>query len=390
MNTASISADYTKKEKNIIERTVRIIKAYKVRCFPTEEQKQLIVKTFGCCRWYWNQALSDNIKYYEENKKGKLNTPAFYKKEFEWLKEVDGQALCFTQMDLQSAFTNFFKQPSKGFPKFKSKKFPKNSYKTMTAKGFVVDDNTIKLPKLGKVKIVNHRHIIGIAKSCTISMTPTDEFYISVLWKDNEENNTLVKTNKEIGIDLGLTDLAICSDGEKFPILQSLRKNLSKLKKEQRKLSKMSRGSNNYNIQKMKIAKLHQHIANQRKDYLHKISYKLTNENQIICLEDLNVKGMMKNHHLALSVADVGWSMFTDMLEYKAENKGRTVVKIDRWFPSSQICSCCGCVSGKKPLHIRQWTCSECGEKHDRDVNAAKNILTEGKKILGAGSSPDR
>ena len=369
---------------------MKIIKAYKVRCFPTEEQKQLIIKTFGCCRWYWNQALSDNIKYYEENKKGKLNTPAFYKKEFEWLKEVDGQALCFTQMDLQSAFTNFFKQPNKGFPKFKSKKFPKNSYKTMTAKGFVVDDNTIKLPKLGKVKIVNHRHITGIAKSCTISMTPTDEFYISILWKDNEKNNTLVKTNKEIGIDLGLVDLAICSDGEKFPILQSLRRNLSKLKKEQRKLSKMSRGSNNYNKQKMKIAKLHQHIANQRKDYLHKISYKLTNENQIICLEDLNVKGMMKNHHLALSVADVGWSMFTDMLEYKAENKGRTVVKIDRWFPSSQICSCCGCVSGKKPLHIRQWTCSECGEKHDRDVNAAKNILVEGKRILGAGSSPDR
>ena len=367
-----------------------MIKAYKVRCFPTEEQKQLIVKTFGCCRWYWNQALSDNIKYYEENKKGKLNTPAFYKKEFEWLKEVDGQALCFTQMDLQSAFTNFFKQPSKGFPKFKSKKFPKNSYKTMTAKGFVVDDNTIKLPKLGKVKIVNHRHIIGIAKSCTISMTPTDEFYISVLWKDNEENNTLVKTNKEIGIDLGLTDLAICSDGEKFPILQSLRKNLSKLKKEQRKLSKMSRGSNNYNIQKMKIAKLHQHIANQRKDYLHKVSYKLTNENQVICLEDLNVKGMMKNHHLALSVADVGWSMFINMLEYKAESKGRTIVKIDRWFPSSQICSCCGCVSGKKPLHIRQWICPECGEIHDRDINAAKNILQEGKRILGAGSSPDR
>ena len=369
---------------------MKIIKAYKIRCFPTEDQKELILKTFGCCRWYWNQALSDNIKYYEENKKSKIHTPAFYKSVHEWLKEVDSQALCFTQMDLQSAFTGFFKYPNRGFPKFKSKKRPKNSYKTMVAKGFIVDDNSIKLPKLGKIKIVNHRNITGIAKSCTISMTPTNEFYISILWKEDEIDETLPKIDKEIGIDLGLTDLAICSDGEKFPILQSLRKELPKLKREQRKLSKMKYGSNNYNKQKLKIAKLHQHISNQRKDYLHKVSYKLTNENQVICLEDLNVKGMMKNHHLALSVSDVGWSMFTDMLEYKAEHKGRTIVKIDRWYPSSQICSCCGCVSGKKPLHIRKWTCPDCGEVHDRDINAAKNILTEGKRILGASSCPDR
>ena len=373
-----------------MENEVKIIKAYKIRCFPTEKQKKLILKTFGCCRWYWNQALSDNIKYYEENKKSKIHTPAFYKADYEWLKEVDSQALCFTQMDLQSAFTGFFKQPNRGFPKFKSKKYPKNSYKTMVAKGFIVDDNSIKLPKLGKIKIVNHRNITGIAKSCTISMTPTNEFYISILWKEDEIDETLPKIDKEIGIDLGLTDLAICSDGKKFPILQSLRKELPKLKREQRKLSKMKYGSNNYNKQKLKIAKLHQHIFNQRKDYLHKVSYKLTNENQVICLEDLNVKGMMKNHHLALSVSDVGWSMFTDMLEYKADHKGRTIVKIDRWYPSSQICSCCGCVSGKKPLHIRKWTCPDCGEVHDRDINAAKNILTEGKRILGASSCPDR
>ena len=368
------------------------MKAYKIRCYPTEQQKELILKTFGCCRWYWNQALNDNINYYKENKKSKIITPAQYKKEFEWLKEIDGQALCFTQMDLQSAFTGFFKQPNKGFPKFKSKKYSKNSYKTMVAKGFIIDENTIKLPKLGKIKIVNHRHKVGTAKSCTISMTPTNEFYLSILWKEDKEVDKINVNNegKSIGIDLGLTDLAICSDGQKFPILQSLRKNLNKLKKEQRRLSKMKKGSNNYNRQKFKIAKLHQHIANQRKDYLHKISYKLTNENQVICLEDLNVKGMMKNKHLALSIADVGWRMFINMLEYKSEDKGGMVIKIDRWFPSSQICNKCGTITGKKPLHIRNWICPNCGTNHDRDINASINILNEGKRLLGVSTNPDR
>lgn len=348
------------------------------------------MKTFGCCRWYWNQALHDNIEYYEKNKKGKINTPAFYKKEFLWLKEVDAAALCFTQMDLQSAFSKFFKEKNFGYPKYKSKKHPKNSYKTMQTSGYQVTENDIKITKLGHVKIINHRHKSGIAKSCTISMTPTGEFYIAILWKDEELLKKLEPINKEVGIDLGLKDLAICSDGEKFPVLQSLRKELPKLKREQRKLSKMKRGSKNYDRQKMKIAKLHQRIANQRKDYLHKISYKLTNENQVIALEDLNVKGLMKNHHLALSISDVGWSEFVNMLEYKALDKGRTIQKIDRWFPSSQICSYCGCITGKKPLWIREWRCPECGEIHDRDINAAKNILTEGKRILGASSCPGR
>lgn len=274
--------------------------------------------------------MHDNIEYYEKNKKGKVNTPAFYKKEFSWLKEVDSMALCFTQMDLQSAFSKFFKEKNIGYPKYKSKKRPKNSYKTMTSSGYPVTENDIKLPKLGHIKIINHRNKVGTAKSCTISMTPTGDFYISILWKDEGVIEKPEPIDKEIGIDLGLKDLAICSDGEKFPALKSLRKELSKLKREQRKLCKMKRGSNNYERQKLRVAALHQHIANQRKDYLHKISYKLTNENQVIALEDLNVKGLMKNHHLALSISDVGWSEFVNMLEYKALDKGRIVQKIDR------------------------------------------------------------
>lgn len=362
-----------------------MLKAYKMRIFPTEEQKALIVKTFGCCRWYWNQALHDNIEYYEANGSGKITTPAKYKTENEWLRDVDSMALCYTQMDLQSAFSKFFKEPDAGFPRYKSKRRSKNSYRTTNC---AVSNESIKLPKLKEVKLINHRHKTGVCKSATISLTSSGRYYVSCLFEEDVE--FLPRTDKEVGIDLGLTDLAICSDGIRFPILKPLRKNLTKLKREQRRLSKMTFGSNCYLRQKQRVAELHEHIANQRKDYLHKVSRKLTNENQVVCLEDLNVKGLLQNHRLALSISDAGWSEFVSMLQYKADWYGRTIQKIGRFYPSSQICNCCGYKSGKKPLHIREWICPECGAHHDRDVNAAKNILREGKRILAASACRDR
>lgn len=362
-----------------------MFRAYKMRIFPTEEQKALIVKTFGCCRWYWNQALHDNIEYYEANGRGKITTPAKYKVENEWLRDVDSMALCYTQMDLQSAFSRFFKEPDTGFPRYKSKRRSRSSYRTTNCS---VTNEYIKLPKLKEVKLINHHHRTGVCKSATISLTSSGKYYVSCLFEENID--FLPVTDKEVGIDLGLTDLATCSDGTKFPALKALRKNLTKLKLEQRRLSKMTFGSNCYQKQKQRVAELHEHIANQRKDYLHKISRKLINENQVVCLEDLNVKGLLKNHHLALSISDAGWSEFVSMLQYKADWYGRTVQKIDRFYPSSQICSSCGHKSGKKPLHIREWVCPECGAKHDRDVNAAKNILQEGKRILAASTCRDR
>ena len=364
-------------------------KAYKFRLYPNEEQKQFFAKTLGCSRAIWNMMLADKIKHYEETGETLYTAPAQYKKDFPWLKEVDSLALSNVQLNLQKAYKNFFTSGF-GFPKFK-KKSHSQSYQTNNQGGSIaLDGRFIKLPKVGWVRVKAHRQIEDVIKSATISMTPTGKYYVSILCET--EITSLPKTNFNVGIDLGLSDFAILSTGEKIGNERFFKQLSEKLAKEQKILSRRALAakkvgrklsdSKNYQKQRVKVARIYEKIANMRRDFLHKLSTYLVKNHDILCIEDLSSKNLMKNHKLAKAIGDVSWSEFVRMLEYKADWYEKQVSKISRWYPSSQLCSDCGFNSGKKPLSVRDWTCENCGSHHDRDINASINILNEGLRLV--------
>ncbi|TYQ18149.1 UNVERIFIED_CONTAM: putative transposase [Acetivibrio alkalicellulosi] len=369
-------------------------KAYIYRIYPNNEQSILINKTFGCVRFVYNQMLANRKAIYEQYKddkqalkEQKYFTPADYKSNYEWLKEVDSLALANAQLNLKTAYNNFFRDKSIGFPKFKSKHKDRKSYTTNNQGGTIrlIGNKLVRLPKLKDIAIKLHRPLPEKTKikSATISQTPTEKYYISILVEYDACIEQVTPTlERTLGLDYSSKSLYVDSQANSADYPKFYRKVEAKLKKEQRKLSRRKKCGKNRDKQRQKVAKLHEKVANQRKDFLHKLSRQITNAYDTIVIEDLNMRGMAQGLKLAKSTNDNGYGMLKTFLQYKLKEQGKQLVTIDKWYPSSKMCRFCGTVNGELKLGDRVWTCS-CGAFLDRDINAAINIKNEGCRILG-------
>lgn len=371
-------------------------RGFKYRIYPNESQRDQIARTFGCCRFVYNRALDVKKTAYSETGKSIATNdlikmiPAWKRDpEISWLAQADSMALQQSIRDLDRAYKNFFRRVREGgkpgFPKFKSRRHARQSYRTNGGK--VLDRNHIALPKLGNVRAKVSRPLQGRFMSVTVSLDAAGRYFATFLCTDVPSKDAPA-TDREVGIDLGVEALATLSDGTKIENPRGLERYERKLAREQRRLSrrkgarKSEKQSRRYLKQRKRVARIHAKIADARTDALHKVTTMLADENQVLCMEDLNAKGMMKNHHLAKAVTDASFGEFARLLEYKCAERGRSFVKIGRFYPSSKTCSACGHRLDALPLSVRSWDCPACGAHHDRDVNAARNILTEGKRIL--------
>ena len=368
----------------------KINRAYKLRLYPSREQAELLAKHFGCTRFVYNHFLNQRKEQYRltgksDNYYAQARSLTELKKQeaTAWLKEINSQSLQFALRSLETAYTNFFQKRAK-FPSFKSK-HAKNSF-TVPQSVFIADGRLF-IPKFKEgIKCRVHREIKGKVGKATISKTPSGKYFVSV-FTEEEYVTPIKKSGKAVGVDMGLKDLLITSDGETFKNNRYIKRYERKLAKAQQHLSRKKKGSKGFENQRLKVAKLHEKIANSRADYLHKCSISLVRRYDTICIEDLNVKGMERNHRLAKSVTNASWGAFVSMLTYKAEWNGKKVVKIDRFFPSSQTCNVCGYINKQtKDLSVREWECPVCHTHHNRDVNAAINILRFGLNHTSAGA----